>query len=149
MLHLLVVLHGDSAAATADQEFAPHDSDALLWVPALRSAGGCEEGVLRGVLVVLVRALVCRGAHRVARACDRDDLLRTAPHLQQSVGVQDHGGGVHGLCEGRGVIAAQDGSHQYRACGVVTVSATSRVEVEVGELYAYDRGEVGCHQCYC
>ncbi len=71
-------------------------------------------------------------------------LLQVDPHTQKSVDVQDHGADVHGLCEGCVVIAAQDGSHQDRALGVVSASAR-RVEVEVGEIRAYDRGEVVCH----
>ena len=108
MDHEQVVLREDSTAATADEVVARRESDALEWAPALGSDGGCEEEVLRGVLVALVRALVCRGSHHVARACDRDEILQADPHTQKSVDVQDHGGDVHGLCEGDVVIAAQD-----------------------------------------
>ncbi len=142
-----MVLRADSAAATSDEVVARHGSDAPEEASALGSDGGCEEEVLRGVVEALVRALVCRGGHEVARACDRDELLQVDPHTQKSVDVQDHGGGVHGLCEGYVVIAAQGGSQQ--ALEVVNASATRRVEIEVGEIHAYDPGEVVCHQCYC
>jgi len=143
-----VVLRADSAAAASDEVAARHEIDAPEEASALRSDGGCEEEVLRGVVEVLVRALVCRGDLQVARACDRDELLQVDPHTQKIVDVQDPSGDVHGLCEGYVVIAAQGGSHQDRALGVVNASAR-RVEVEVGEIRAYDRDEVVCRLCYC
>lgn len=144
MGHHQVVLRADSAAATADEAVARHESDGLEWASALGSGGGYEEEVLRDVLVALVCALVCRGGHRVSRACDGDGLLQATPHTQKTEGVRDLGDDVHALCEGCVVIAAQDGSHR-----MVTAGATRRVEVEVGEIHAYDRGEEGCHQCHC
>ena len=144
-----MVLRADSAAAASDEVAARHEIDAPEEASALGSDGGCEEEVLRGGVEALVRALVCRGDHQVVGASDRDELLQVDPHTQKSMDVQDHGADdhgadVHGLCEGCVVIAAQDGSHQDRALGVVSASAR-RVEVEVGEIRAYDLGEVVCH----
>jgi hypothetical protein len=151
-----VVLRADSTAATADEVVARRESDAPQRASALGSGGGCEEEVLRDELVALVRALVCRGGHHGARACARDDLFQATPPEKNSVGVQDHDGDAHGLCEevrvsdDRDVIAAQDGSQEDSgALWVVSVSATRRVEMQVGAFHAYDRGEVGCHHCYC
>lgn len=93
---------------------ARHGSDALQWASALGSGGDCEEEVLRDVLLVLVRALVCRGGHHGAHAGVRDDLFQAKPPEQSNVRVQGHDGDALGLCEevrvsaDRGVIAARD-----------------------------------------